>query len=231
VSLLGNVDRLSDAGDLTARVAALKRNVAAAQRRTVPAPIAAPRGGAPVSLLSTITKAVGAVTGGPGKGAKSGGTLGSLTQLATTGLEVFSAVKGLKQSSPSSGGLFPSIPGDIGDFIDLPSLGGGGGGNGPGVPAAFPFLAPTAATKKAKVAAVNAGMACPPGYHPAKDGSGRCVRNRRMNVCNMRAARRAIRRIKGARKELQKIERMLPRRPAARSRSRVPGHRERLTHT
>lgn len=51
---------------------------------------------------------------------------------------------------------------------------------------------------------------CPPGYHLAKDGSGRCVKNRRMNPMNPRAAKRAIRRIKAARKMLQQIERQLP---------------------
>lgn len=39
--------------------------------------------------------------------------------------------------------------------------------------------------------------ACPRGFHPAKDGSGRCVRNRRMNVTNPSALRRAIRREEG----------------------------------
>jgi len=60
--------------------------------------------------------------------------------------------------------------------------------------------------------------ACPSGWHPAKDGSGRCVRNRRMNFGNARAARRSVRRLKGARKLLKDIESMMPRRPAARPR-------------
>jgi len=44
-----------------------------------------------------------------------------------------------------------------------------------------------------------AGVAgcCPRGYHLAKDGSGRCVRNRRMNVANPRALRRSMRRVQG----------------------------------
>lgn len=44
------------------------------------------------------------------------------------------------------------------------------------------------------------GYECPPGtrgYHLAKDGSGRMVRNRTMNVANPRALRRAIRREQG----------------------------------
>jgi hypothetical protein len=66
--------------------------------------------------------------------------------------------------------------------------------------------------------------ACPSGFHMAKDGSGRCVRNRRMNFGNARAARRSVRRLKGARKLLQDIEKMMPRRPAARRRDLAPGH-------
>ena len=37
----------------------------------------------------------------------------------------------------------------------------------------------------------------PSGYHYAKDGSGRLVRNRRMNVANPRALRRSMRRVQG----------------------------------
>jgi len=41
-------------------------------------------------------------------------------------------------------------------------------------------------------------VAAPPsGYHYAKDGSGRIVRNRRMNVANPRALRRSMRRVQG----------------------------------
>ena len=65
---------------------------------------------------------------------------------------------------------------------------------------------------------------CPSGWHPAKDGSGRCVRNRKMNFGNARAARRSVRRLKGARKLLQDIEKMMPRRPAPRARARDHHH-------
>lgn len=41
------------------------------------------------------------------------------------------------------------------------------------------------------------GVVCPSGYHLAKDGSGRLVRNRRMNVANPRALRRSMRRVQG----------------------------------
>lgn len=45
---------------------------------------------------------------------------------------------------------------------------------------------------------------CPSGYHPAKDGSGRCVRNRRVNYANGRAAGRAATRLKGTIKQLSR---------------------------
>lgn len=50
----------------------------------------------------------------------------------------------------------------------------------------------------AKIPISAAGCpSCPSGTHPAKDGSGRCVTNRRMNPLNPRALRRAIRRQEG----------------------------------
>ena len=47
------------------------------------------------------------------------------------------------------------------------------------------------------VGAVSADGCPPRGYHFAKDGSGRVVRNRRMNIANPRALRRAMRRVQG----------------------------------
>lgn len=41
------------------------------------------------------------------------------------------------------------------------------------------------------------GAVVPSGYHFAKDGSGKLVRNRRMNVANPRALRRSMRRVQG----------------------------------
>lgn len=46
-------------------------------------------------------------------------------------------------------------------------------------------------------AGVSGTGCCPRGFHLAKDGSGRCVRNRRMNVANPRALRRSMRRVQG----------------------------------
>jgi len=73
----------------------------------------------------------------------------------------------------------------------------------------------------------NGNGACPVGHHLNKqDGvegpaGTYCVKNRRMNVGNARAARRAVRRLKGARKLLRDIEKMMPTRS---TRRRAPQH-------
>lgn len=62
----------------------------------------------------------------------------------------------------------------------------------------FGGAAMPSATAHERMAAASAGTGCcPRGYHLAKDGSGRCVRNRRMNVANPRALRRSMRRVQG----------------------------------
>ena len=65
----------------------------------------------------------------------------------------------------------------------------GGTSIGLGLQAAQPVLGPYDPSR-------GTGMV-PSGYHYAKDGSGRLVRNRRMNVANPRALRRAMRRAQG----------------------------------
>lgn len=79
------------------------------------------------------------------------------------------------------------------------------------------------------------GNGCPSGFHPNKqDGSGGpagtyCVRNRRINFGNARAARRSVRRLKGARKLLKDIEKMMP---SKTTRRRAPaGHTTHLHHS
>jgi len=73
----------------------------------------------------------------------------------------------------------------------------------------------------------NEDGSCPVGTHPVKqDGvhgpkGSYCVRNRRMNVGNARAARRSVRRLKGARKLLRDIEKMMP---SKTTRRRAPQH-------
>jgi len=52
-------------------------------------------------------------------------------------------------------------------------------------------------TAHEKMAMASGTGCCPRGYHLAKDGSGKCVRNRRMNVANPRALRRSMRRVQG----------------------------------
>ena len=66
---------------------------------------------------------------------------------------------------------------------------------------AIPVGAP-AGVRRPGVAGMVGG--CPTGYHLAKDGSGRWVRNRRMNVANPRALRRSMRRVKGFEKLARK---------------------------
>ena len=53
--------------------------------------------------------------------------------------------------------------------------------------------------------ALNSAMGCPKGYHLAKNGSGKCVRNRRMNPANGRAIGRATRRLKAAEKMFRRV--------------------------
>lgn len=88
----------------------------------------------------------------------------------------------------------PLLPGRIppGPSVQFPQLGGGCNGEPPGGPV------------------VNG--CCPKGQHPDKKFGVKCVRNRRMNVANMRAAKRATRRLSGfdkmaraAKKELKKL--------------------------
>jgi len=73
-----------------------------------------------------------------------------------------------------------------------PRLNGGAGAKGPSMPG---FVPPSSAGMQFPP---GAGGPCPAaGYHWAKDGSGRMVRNRRMNVANPRALRRSMRRVQG----------------------------------
>jgi len=131
--------------------------------------------------------------------------------------------KGIKKiAGPIAGAI---IGGPIGAVIGGIGGGGGGGGGGkaltiPGALGGTQFglgvsmpgglqvagtitpgqgrLPPFTATGPGVLPAGGRGGVCPPsGYHWAKDGSGRVVRNRRMNVCNPRALRRSMRRVQG----------------------------------
>ncbi len=131
--------------------------------------------------------------------------------------------KGIKKIAPVLlGGVVGGVPGAL-----IAGAGGGGGGGGtPGVPMRIPGTVGGAVTfpggtgiqlgwqpgtgggiaTRGRGSSVIGGMipspgrvggVCPTGYHLAKDGSGRMVRNRRMNIANPRALRRAMRRVQG----------------------------------
>jgi len=121
---------------------------------------------------------IGGIVGGP-FGAAIGGGIGS------------------KPSAPSQ---FPMVPQAGGGFpvagqISFPGgLSLSGGAMVPGRGRLPPF---TASGPGVLPAGGRGGSMVPSGYHFAKDGSGRLVRNRRMNVANPRALRRSMRRVQG----------------------------------
>ena len=94
----------------------------------------------------------------------------------------------------------PQLPGTVGGAITFPGgtqIGMGfqpGGAITPGQGRLPPF---TATGPGVLPGGGRSGAMVPSGYHFAKDGSGRLVRNRRMNVANPRALRKAMRRVQG----------------------------------
>jgi len=130
-------------------------------------------------------------------------------------------------------------------FAALPALGGAARAAAPAIGRAAGTIFRGATGRAATAAGLGvalgaslgggSGGVCASGWHLNKqDGVGGpagtyCVRNRRMNVGNARAARRSVRRLTGARKLLRSIEKMMPTRTAKR---RAPaGHTAQLTHT
>lgn len=100
-----------------------------------------------------------------------------------------------------NGGQKPQqrLPGIVGGAVTFPggtSLGMGyqPGAMVPGQGRLPPFTATGAGVLPG---GGRGGALMPQGYHYAKDGSGRLVRNRRMNVANPKALRRAMRRASG----------------------------------
>lgn len=154
-----------------------------------------------MSLLSKISKFAGRLAKNPmiqaGIGAAFPGVGTLATRVASGLLNQPSA-----QSLQTPWGTMPST---------LPTYGGFSTGGG------FPTL-PAATRAATNMPAVVSSTGCPPGYHLNKqDGKygpkgTYCVKNRRMNVLNGRAAMRSIKRLKGARKMLQQIERNMPHR-------------------
>jgi len=96
--------------------------------------------------------------------------------------------------------MTPTVPGTVGGAISFPGGTSIGMGFAPGT-AMIPGqgrLPPFTATGAGVLpGGGRGGQLMPSGYHFAKDGSGRLVRNRRMNVANPRALRRAMRRAQG----------------------------------
>lgn len=89
----------------------------------------------------------------------------------------------------------PPIPTFGGGQISFPGVGlGGSQFLVPGQGRLPPFTATGAGVKPY---GGRGGAMVPSGYHLAKDGSMRVVRNRRMNIANPRALRRAMRRVQG----------------------------------
>lgn len=76
-------------------------------------------------------------------------------------------------------------------------------------PGGRPFISrePPAMAVPTAAPGMAMGACCPSGYHIAKDGTGRCVRNRSMNVANPRALRRSLRRVAGFGKLAQRSKR------------------------
>ena len=101
------------------------------------------------------------------------------------------------QPTPYRG--LPTIPGTVGGALTFPGGTSVGLGYVPGaiVPGRGRLPPYTAAGPGVLPGGGRGGQMIPSGYHFAKDGSGRLVRNRRMNVANPRALRKAMRRVQG----------------------------------
>jgi len=144
-------------------------------------------------------------------------------------MSIFSSiVKGISGAVAgfATGGPIGAVLGGVGAFVPPPAAAPGAGFGGAPVQAfatqvrgarlpalpRFPGTPPALPGIPIPIPGFggDTGGACPAGFHLDKRTRSRCVRNRRMNPLNGRAAMRAIRRVKGARKMLQKIERQLP---------------------
>ena len=110
------------------------------------------------------------------------------------------AIGGAVGSKPSPPSQFPLVPQagrgfPVGGAVTFPGgISISGGAMVPGRGRLPPF---TATGPGVLPAGGRDGAMVPSGYHFAKDGSGRLVRNRRMNVANPRALRRSMRRVQG----------------------------------
>ena len=112
------------------------------------------------------------------------------------GAVIGGAIGGGKPSPPSQ---FPVPAGTIGGALSFPggmslSVARTPGAMVPGQGRLPPYMASGPGVLPG---VGRGGSMVPSGYHFAKDGSGRLVRNRRMNVANPRALRRSMRRVQG----------------------------------
>ena len=109
-------------------------------------------------------------------------------------------IGGLGSGGKPQPGTAMTVPGQVAGQVTFPGGTSIGMGFAPGT-AMTPGqgrLPPFTATGAGVIAGGGRGGAMvPSGYHFAKDGSGRIVRNRRMNVANPRALRRSMRRVQG----------------------------------
>ncbi len=111
------------------------------------------------------------------------------------GMAIGAGASGVGQPGKPTPPMFPQV----GGAISFPGgtqigLGFGGGAMVPGQGRLPPY---TATGPGVLPMGGRGGQMVPSGYHFAKDGSGRLVRNRRMNVANPKALRRAMRRAQG----------------------------------
>lgn len=157
--------------------------------------------------MSIFSKIVRGITGA-GSGFLAGGPLGAVIGAASAFAPTPRAATPASFAPPAVQGFATQVRG-----ARLPAL-----PKFPGLPPGLPGIPIPIPGFDA-----GAGGGCPAGFHLDKKTRSRCVRNRRMNPLNGRAAMRAIRRVKGARKMLQKIERQLPK--AKTRRTPAHGHR------
>lgn len=104
-----------------------------------------------------------------------------------------------QQPAPPTTKFPMTVPGTFGGAVTFPGGVSVSGGYQPGamVPGRGRLPPFTAVGPGVLPAGGRGGPMLPSGYHFAKDGSGRIVRNRRMNVANPRALRRSMRRVQG----------------------------------
>ena len=113
------------------------------------------------------------------------------------------AKKAIKYLAPVFGGPLGvaagALAGYAGGAAQPPQVGLGPQAWMPGAGARGPSMPGFRYPSTGAISAVpgEPGFLPPRGYHLAKDGSGRYVRNRRMNVANPRALRRSMRRVQG----------------------------------